>query len=82
MLIHSLYIHTYGEWSCQRVTPCVTILFAHAAAYTSDVVPSGTIPPTTSTSALPPTPTAPSETAGELTLVLKICLYCNEFVLD
>ena len=44
-------------------------------AYTFDVVPSGTIPPTTSTSALSPTPTAPSETAGELTLVLKTCLY-------
>ena len=64
------------------VTPCFTILFSHAVAYTSDVVPSGTIPATTSTSALSPTPTAPSETAGELTLVLKTCLYSNEFVLD
>ena len=35
---------------------------------TSDFVPSGTIPPTTSTSVLQLAPTAPSETAGELTL--------------
>ena len=76
------YIHNYGEWSCQHVTHCVTILFVHAVAYTSDVMPSGTIPPTTSTSALSPTPTGPAETAGELTLVLKACLYSNVFVLD
>ena len=49
---------------------------------TSDVVPSETIPATPSTLALPPTPTAPSETAGELTLVLKTCLYSNVLVLD
>ena len=60
-------VHTYGEWSCQRVTHCVTLFFAHAVAYTSDVVPSGTIPATTSTSALSPTTTAPAETDGELT---------------
>ena len=64
------------------ITHCVTMLFAHVVAYTSDVVPSGTIPAATSTSALSPTPTA--ETAGELTLVLKTCncLYSNEFVSD
>ena len=77
------YIHRYGEWSC-RVTHCVIILFSHAVAYTSDVVPSGMIPAATSTSALSPTPVAPAETAGELTLVLKTCncLYSDEFVSD
>ena len=52
MYIYSQLIHTYGEWSCQRVTHCVTILFAHVVMDTSDAVPSGTIPPTISTSAL------------------------------
>ena len=72
---YSQFIHTYGEWSCQRVTHCVTMLLAHVVTDTSDVVPSGTIPATISTSALPPAPTAPSETAGELTLVWKTCLH-------
>ena len=75
LCIHSLYIHLVsgGNPLTSRVTYCVTQFFAHAVAVTSDVVPSGTIPPTTSASALSPTPTAPSETAGELTLVLKAC---------
>ena len=60
---------------------CMQLILSHYFLHmylvvdTSDVVPSGTIPATPSTSALSPTPTAPAETAGELILVLKTCLF-------
>ena len=45
------------------------ILFAYVSTDTTDVVPSGTIISTTASTALPPRPSASSETAGEPTCV-------------
>ena len=77
--MHSLYIHIIymvsGIVSVYLIVSQYSLHVHNMVVDTSDVVPLETIPATTSTSALSPAPTAPSETAGELTLVLKTCLY-------
>ena len=55
-----------------RFVDYTTYLFYVPVPTDTTVVPSGTIPPTTAHSELPPEPSASSETAGEP--ILRMCI--------